>query len=149
MSDSPKSFLARIAGWFSRAEAPGISEAFQDPDRTNKDALVQLLPYVAKDLETLKPDLLPRLRPYTTPVEDERLLVLLASAGYFRDCAKALEKAARVYQDAVQKQAGAYFPQKQQACLYLAAMLSAKRIDDPISTEAVSRFLDALLKTPL
>lgn len=149
MSDSPKSFLARIAGWFSRSEPAGISEGFCDPDRTNKDALVQFLPYVTKDLKALDPDLLPHLRRYTSSFEDERLLVLLASADDFQGCAKALKKAARVYQDAAQNQAGAYFPQKQQACLYLAAMISANRIDEPVSTGAVSRLLDALLKTPL
>ncbi len=149
MSDSPKSVFARIAGWFSRAEAPGISEGFCDPDRTNKDALVQFLPYVTKDLKTLDPDLLPHLRRYTSSFEDERLLILLASADDFPDCAKALEKAARVYQNAAQNQAGAYFPQKQQACLYLAAMLSAKRIDEPVSSGAVSRLLDVLVKAPL
>lgn len=149
MSSSPKSVFARIAGWFSRAEAPGISEAFQDPDRTNKDALVQLFPYVTKDMKTLDPDLLPHLERYTSSFKDERLLILLASADDFPDCAKALKKAARVYQDAAQNQPGAYFSEKQQACLYLAAMLSAKRIDEPVSTSAVSRLLDTLLKTPL
>lgn len=83
MSDSPKSFLARIAGWFSRAEAPGISEAFQDPDRTNKDALVQLLPYVTKDLETLKPDLLPRLR--STEIYPKKMLALYLAEKFMRN----------------------------------------------------------------
>lgn len=140
----PKNGLfARVAGWFSGPDPQPVSQ-FRDPARSNKLALVHFLPTVIKDLRALKPELATRLFRFSTTDPKDRWIAQPIFPDDIADCAQALEEAARVYKKAAKKQAGLYFPEKQHACLYLAAMYAAGRTDEPVSSQTVSKLLDDL-----